>query len=119
MAEVVKLPAVFQRWENIEAILHKHLDGYLPEADEEFIIARFKEIVEHLHIQAGEISITLDGLDRLPKHDLPIVYEAIESTADQIREHFQTFAGSVLGEIFALVLEVWRTNRHSDRANVA
>jgi hypothetical protein len=37
------------------------------------------------------------------------VYGAIGSAVDQVLEQVQVFAGCILGEIFALVLELWRT----------
>jgi hypothetical protein len=109
MAEVINLPAVFQTWEKTESILRRHLDGYLSETDEEFVIARFKEIFEKLPCHIDEISLSLEGLEGLPEKDLDIIYGAIGSAVDQVLEKVQVFAGCVLGEIFALVLELWRT----------
>ena len=109
MGEVINLPAVFQTWEKTESIIRKHLDGYLSETDEEFVVARFKEIFEKLPCRINQISLSLEGLEGLSERDMDVVYGAIGSAVDQILEQVQVFAGCVLGEIFALVLELWRT----------
>jgi hypothetical protein len=44
MDEIIRFPAVFQTWEKTEAIIRKNLHGYMPSLDEEFVVAKFKEV---------------------------------------------------------------------------
>ena len=109
MTEIIKLPTVFQTWDKAEAIIRKHLKGQIPKTDEDRVVSRFKEIFNKLPSRINEISICLDGLEHLPEQDMDVVRGAIGSAVDQILEEMQIFTGRVLGEIFALVLEIWRS----------
>ena len=119
MIEVVRFPSVFQAWERTEAIIRKYLDGQISEDEESEVISRFKEVYDRLPSGVGEISLPLDGLAHLSEKDLDSVYNALGSAVDQVQEGLQTFAGQVLGEIFALVLELERTRTRLDRKTVA
>ncbi len=119
MVEIIRFPSIFQSWENTSEIIRKHLDGQISAEQEEEILTRFREIYERLPSQVGEISLLLDGLERLTEKELDVVYSAVGGAIDQIHEELQTFAGHVLGEIFALVLELSRSENKPDRKAIA
>jgi hypothetical protein len=58
-------------------------------------------------------------MERLSESDREFVGAIIRSAMDQILEQFQGFAGGVLGEIFSLVMELWRTETGSGESSVA
>ena len=55
-----------------------------------------------------EITVELKGTEHLRPEDLEMVRTAIHSAMDQMQKQMQAFAGHVLGEIFALVLDLWK-----------
>ncbi len=119
MIEVVRFPCIFQNWENTEAIIRKHLDGQLSSEEEEEILSRFREVYDRLPSQVGDIALSLDGLEHLSGRDLDLVYGALASAMDQIHERLQSFAGQVLGEIFALIMELKRSETKPDHKAIA
>jgi hypothetical protein len=119
MVEVIRFPPIFQSWENASEIIRKHLDGQIAAEQEEEILTRFREIYDRLPSRVGDISLSFDGLEHLSEKELDVVYSALGGAIDQIHEELQTFAGQILGEIFALVLELSRNENRSDRKAIA
>jgi hypothetical protein len=58
-------------------------------------------------------------MEKLSESDREFVGTIIRSAIDQIFEQFQGFTGGVLGEIFSLVMELWRTETGSGESSLA
>lgn len=119
MIETVKLSPVFSNWEKTESIIRKNLDGQISEGQEDEILSRLKEIYDRLPSQITEIHLRMDGLEQLSEQEVDRVYCAVGSAVDQVEQQMQALAGRVLGEIFALVVEVSRTEARQGYAILA
>jgi ribosomal protein S7 len=108
MAEILRYPSLFKTWDQAESIVRKNLEGSIQKKDEDHIVSRFKESFQNLPPSMQEITIQLEGAEQLSPKDLEMVRTAIHSAMDQMQKQMQTFAGHVLGEIFALVLDLWK-----------
>ena len=114
MAEILRYPSLFKTWDQAESIVRKNLEGLIQKKDEDHIVSRFREAFQKLPPSMQEISIELKGTEQLRSQELETVHTAIRSAMDQMLKQMQSFAGHVLGEVFALVLDLWKCETKLD-----
>jgi hypothetical protein len=114
MTEIIRFPSAFRTWDQTESIVRKNLEGLIQKKDEDYIVSRFKEAFQKLPLRIQEVSIELKGTGKLRPGDLEILHAAIQSAMDQMLEQVQVFTGHVLGEIFALVFDLWKCETKLD-----
>jgi len=114
MAEILRFPSVFKTWDQAESIVRKNLEGLINQKDEDYIVSRFRDAFQKLPPDIQEISIELEGTERMRPRDREMVHTAITSAMNQAMEQMQSFTGRVLGEIFSLVFDLWKCETTRD-----